>query len=213
MTDGKQENTPDIKTGVDRSALLDRLSGLALKELNRNIETLFTSLDDQFFDLASKAKSNQEQNRFFDSLREVRTQKSAIKDEFVKQIDEWFKSLGWPGQGKHHIHYEKERAGAEDLELIGEDQLSKDTSISDMVSRRRIDYQASLFQLEQRFDQISRREVDNECNPLDPAQLADAFRRAITILDVDLDVTLQILKQFDLSVLQELDEAYHRCNG
>ena len=58
MSDGPQKNTPEIKTGVDRDALLDRLSELAVKDLNKSIEALFTAIDDQFFDLASKAKSN-----------------------------------------------------------------------------------------------------------------------------------------------------------
>ena len=69
MSDGPQKNQPEIKTGVDRDALLDRLSELAVKDLNRSIEALFTAIDDQFFDLASKAKSNQEQNHFFESLQ------------------------------------------------------------------------------------------------------------------------------------------------
>ena len=212
MSDGPQKNQPEIKTGVDRDALLDRLSELAVKDLNRSIEALFTAIDDQFFDLASKAKSNQEQNHFFESLREIRNQKADIKEEFGKQVTEWFKSLTWPGQGKRHLHHEKTRNTGDELELIDDDQVSKDSAFTDMIGKRRTDYQAPLFQLEQRFDQLSRREVDPDSNPLDPAQVADAFRRAVSILDVELDVALQIFKQFDTNVLQELDEVYHRCN-
>ena len=54
------------------------------------LKAFFDRADDSLFELADKAQSNQEQNLYFDSMREVRVQRRNIEKRFAEAIDHGF---------------------------------------------------------------------------------------------------------------------------
>ncbi|MBK9468324.1 MAG: DUF1631 family protein [Gammaproteobacteria bacterium] len=55
---------------------------------------MFSACDDFFFDLASRARSNADQNRYFESLREVRLKKTRVAADFLAGVNRDFSGLG-----------------------------------------------------------------------------------------------------------------------
>ncbi len=73
--------------------MLENLARMSTACLSPCIDALFTSCDDFFFDLASRAKSNNDQNLYFEFLREIRAKKSELKTDFCKRVEDGFTSV------------------------------------------------------------------------------------------------------------------------
>ncbi len=199
--------SPKVATSV-----LAKTSQLAQQRTTPLLGAMFSALDDLFFDLASRAKSNQDQNLYFESLREVRLKKNEIIEIFGKELKGWFLALAPNQRSKQRSRDAEHGSDVASLALVDDTQMEKDVVVTDMVSRSRIEWKAELYQLTERFDRLTKKKVDADTNPLDPAQIADAFVVASRALDVDLKIMVLVFKQFDRSVLQALDEVLYRSN-
>jgi len=77
--------------------------------------------DDSLFELADKAASNEEQNIFFDSMREVRVRRHSIESNFSKSVDEAFSVLVQAQNTSGEDVYDSLKADA--LSLVHDDDL------------------------------------------------------------------------------------------
>ena len=73
--------------------MLENLARLGIDCLSPRIDAMFASCDDFFFDLASRAKNNKDQNLYFESLREIRTRKPEVTTDFRARFNAGFLSL------------------------------------------------------------------------------------------------------------------------
>lgn len=195
--------------GRARNALLQSLAQLSVRTTGGLLESLFGSCDDLFFDLASQAKSNQDQNLYFESLREVRQRKAALVEDFGKRIARGFVEFDRPARitGTALSGHT-----ADSLELVGRNQAEKDALVTDMVSKARLEWQQELFQLNERLRAIMPRPFEDPDSPLDPRQIASAFATSGETLDLDLKVVKLLYRQFDRMVMRELEDLYHDAN-
>ena len=65
--------------------LLGELARITRQGLQQRLDPMFSACDDFFFDLASRARSNADQNRYFESLREVRLKKTRMASGFPRR--------------------------------------------------------------------------------------------------------------------------------
>lgn len=194
------------------SALLRSLARLAGDTLPPMLEGLFNACDDFFFDLASRAKSNQDQNLYFESLREIRLKKAAVITEFGNLIAARFAALEMRAAPLAGRKTAAQEPTAESLELVAPEQMEKDVLITGMVSNARVEYQQELFQIQERMLAISPRRFEEQDNPFEPACIAEAFVKASADIEIELQVQKLLYKQFDRHVMRELDELYHQAN-
>ncbi|MBR9805313.1 DUF1631 domain-containing protein, partial [bacterium] len=57
---------------MDTAKVINELKAVCQRSLLTLLDDMFASCDDLYFDLASRAESNTEQNVYFESMREVR---------------------------------------------------------------------------------------------------------------------------------------------
>ncbi|PWG65126.1 DUF1631 domain-containing protein [Sediminicurvatus halobius] len=194
-----------------RAALetLDALRGLASRELEGLLGRLFEEVDDAFFDRAERAGSDSEQQRYFVAMRQVRLGRPQIQTRFQEALDERFAALTRAQAG----------AGPDPQDNVIELELMDDTRVEEGVardnasSRARARASLPLAQLCQRLDHlVAERTVDEESNPLDPRQLAEAFGEGVSALDIDIQPKLILYKLFEKQLLQHLPRLCEQAN-
>jgi hypothetical protein len=188
--------------------IVQQIQARASGSLAQHIDALFSSCDDFYFKLAEKAPSNNEQNMYFESMREIRLKKESVQARFNQHLIEKFLRLGLANPAGS-----EQRGNLEDLSLVQTEELEKSVAITSMVSKARIDCQEQLYHLNRRFDfVIHHASITEQNNPLDPGQIGDAFAKATNILDLEVKARIVLFKQFELLVMSKLPQLLDSAN-
>lgn len=214
MSDSDYRGGNATSVAATLPSLVKQVKDNSFAILSNNFSHFFTSCDDLFFDLASKAGSNKEQNLYFDSMREVRMKKSqvwgAFKDGFEDNFRDLTKSRLTTGNSKKT---QPEPVSLESIQLVDKDDMEQDVAIVGIVNKARIENQELLYQLNCRFDYLLPDIKVNEANnPLDPAQICSAVARSLRVLDLDIRCKVILLKHLDRTVIVELKNIYSLAN-
>lgn len=216
MSDSDQRNRPVSNVSATMPALIKQVKENAFSILSNNFSQFFSSCDDLFFDLASKAGSNNEQNLYFDSMREVRIKKPQVWALFKESYEEHFRALTKGRISGRRAEQERATNDAfslESIQLVGKDDMEQDVAVTGIVNRARIENQELLYQLNCRFDYLMPDVRVNETNnPLDPAQICTAVTNSLQALNLDIKCKVILLKHLDRTVIIELRNIYALVN-
>ncbi len=168
------------------------------------LKSFFDRTDDSLFELADKALSNQEQNLYFDSMREVRVQRRGIEQRFAIAIDEAFSVLTADIEGETPTS----RRRADDLSLVGQEDLEEMMAVDTSVGRAFQEYGSVLQEISSRLDSIIPVPVGAKNNPLSPKVLYDAFTSEARSLKIGIKAKLVLFKLFDRVVIDRLSDVY-----
>ena len=168
----------------------------------------FERVDDSLFELADKAQSNQEQNLYFDSMREVRVQRRDIEKRFADAIDFAFVGLVSPDTASEH----QSGFGADALSLVEHDELDQMVASDTAVARANKDFGESVQLISLRLDSLVPVKVYQKNNPLGADVICATFGDEIKKLDVGIKAKLVLFKLFEKSVLCRLGEVYGPVN-
>lgn len=210
MVDGSAKSQPKLPSII--AQIKDSSSSI----FGSHLETLFSSCDDLFFDLSSRAASNNEQNLYFESMREVRLKKNGVIENFSNELNRHFYQLFDGDKQTRPSTGEPKQAELDHstLSLVQNDALEQNVALSSMVSKARKNCQESLYHLNLRFDYLSpSTQVTENNNPLDPQQVCQAFSAACEMLDINIKARIIIFKQFDRYVASKLATVYSSANG
>ena len=188
---------------------LDTLAQQTISTLRSLSDDMFASCDDMYFDLASSAKSNQEQNTFFESMRIVRVGATAAANAFEREIRAGFDKPGVSGDQNSG-----EEITADKLGIVGDEETEKSVTLTAMTSRARAISRTALFEIEQRLNQIDELKVsfDQKNNPVDPEKIIGAFASATDSLELEVNSRIILYKQFERLILRRLPELYSNFN-
>ena len=206
---GKAPAPPSRGLGAVR---LENLTRLTTDTLTPRLEAMFASCDDYFFDLASRAKTNNDQNLYFESLREIRVKKPIVAPDFCRRLSAGFNILAKRSGGSADTQTTPVARTPESLELVGNEELEKDVVIIDMVSKARMEWQEELFQLQERIQSIASQSFAEREMPLDPERIARAFIESCNLIQADIKILKLLYKQFDRHVMRQLEELYASAN-
>lgn len=193
--------------------LLSNVKQAASKRLIQLSAQLFERTDDALFDIAEKSDNNQQQTQYFDGMREIRKKRQLVERLFQDQINRNFQAFA---QKKPFKSLTSEPTGLAEggLSLVQNDELEEVLAISNMVSKAENRLSRHLFALMQRLTVLNGgTKVENETNPIAPAQVCNAFKSAATEFEIPLNVRLIVYKLFDKHVLSGLDQIYDEVNG
>lgn len=205
--------TPPSMSSAGSASLLGLLAKELRAELTPRVEKLFGGCDDTLFDIASRARSNAEQGKYFDALREIRGRRLAVGEDFLRRVADSLLTLPHPDPAERGEAWaESATLDANSLELIGHDEMEKRVVVIDIVKRARQDAQEALFQISERLGVLAGRVLAPHDMPLDPLRITLAFLRASDPLDVPMDVRKLAYQQFDLHLVRHLDELYDLMN-
>ena len=191
--------------------LVRQIKDNSLVVILKCVDELFSHCDDLFFDLSSRAASNNEQNLYFESMRELRVKKHGVTNRFKQNIEQGFAALV---TGKKVEPVTPENAAQDSLSLVQNDDLEQEVSINSMTQKARVNCQEPIYHLATRLDYlVTSMNVDETNNPLDPQQLCNDFANACKLFDIDIKARIIIYKQFERHVVSRFSNIYISANS
>lgn len=175
------------------------------------IKSFFDRADDSLFELADKAQSNQEQNLYFDSMREVRVQRRGFEKHFSESIDQAFANL----TSANPVVNDEDTGrnfNSDALSLVGNDELEEMVALDASIARANKELGEPIQLISLRLDSLVPIKVYQKNNPLSPDVICSAFMAETKKLDVGIKAKLVLFKLFDKSVVGRLGEVYGPIN-
>lgn len=203
-----EHSTPGMKSSLPTE--VQKIRDTVAAGLSDLLQGAFDAVDDSLFELANNSRSNNEQNRYFEAMREVRIKRKGVEKRFRQALINLFEQ---PPTDTQAVPASTDHATAETLSLVQNDDLEEQVAFNAMVTKARAHFQGTLLQLQTRFSSIYPSATDEHpVNPLSPDHLCNAFREAIDDLDVQIRERLILIKQFDRYVVSNLGMVLEEAN-
>ncbi len=192
--------------------LLGESRNIASKFLPALLQRMLDNADDILFDLADKAKNDQDQNHYFDTMRELRIARKTLEGSFQSYLNTNFEKFRFSSS---FIQKDKPKTelDSDEMSLVDEVDLEESLAITGMVAKSKSRYPREIYALEQRFQTIfdnTKLEIDQI--PIGPKVICLAFDEGLKSLDCEVKVRLIIYKLFDKHVLGNLQPLYDEIN-
>ncbi|MBD3640722.1 MAG: DUF1631 family protein, partial [Marinobacter sp.] len=206
LRDPKQAaSTKPVPAGVTR------IRDTVVAGLGDLLQGAFDAVDDSLFELANNARSNNEQNRYFEAMREIRIKRKGVERQFQNSVSGLFSDP--PRTGQTQGETSSYSTNAETLSLVGDEDLEEQVALNAMIGKAKAHFQGPLLQLQARFSQVyPGASDDSPVNPMAPEHLCSAFTDAIQALEIQIRERLILLKQFDRYVVSNLGMLLDEAN-
>lgn len=185
----------------------------ALEELHRLLGDVFDKADDVFFDSAQKAGSNQQQDEFIETMRDLRLKRKEVERTVYQHINGLFQSLPNPAASLNNKGGLETITSLDSLSLVENDDLEMDVAIETMVSKARNTCAEGIYQLNLRLDAMMMQvNVTDQNNPLHPRHVCEAFKKASKLVECAIKQRLIIFKLFDKFVISHYHQVLDAAN-
>ncbi|AFV00716.1 DUF1631 domain-containing protein [Simiduia agarivorans] len=213
----KSDQAPDARR-IER-ALLARLPAPvhAVQQKGKQVlagllRTLFDKADDSLFELADRAANNQDQNLYFESMREVRLKRRAVETQFADEIDSAFARLANPDAAAAENQEDDTEFSMDNLSLVQNDELEELVATDSMINKANERFAENIQHLALRLDNLVPVKVYQKNNPLGPDALCNSFVAATGCMTLDIKARLVLFKLFDRLVVTQLGKLYDEAN-
>ncbi|MBU2954107.1 DUF1631 domain-containing protein [Marinobacter sp. F3R08] len=192
-------------------AEVTRIRDTVVAGLGDLLQGAFDAVDDSLFELANNARSNNEQNRYFEAMREIRIKRKGVERHFQNTVAQYFSNPPYTGPLQEENLSQQDNADT--LALVGNDDLEEQVALNAMITKAKAHFQGPLLQLQTRFSQVYPEATDESpVNPMAPEHLCSAFTEAIQALEIQIRERLILLKQFDRYVVSNLGMLLDEAN-
>ena len=189
-----------------------RIRDTVVAGLGDLLQGAFDAVDDSLFELANNARSNNEQNRYFEAMREIRIKRKGVERHFQNAVAQLFAN---PPQSGSLAADESlaSQTSSDNLSLVGDDDLEEQVALNAMITKSKVHFQGPLLQLQTRFSVVyPGASEEAPVNPMAPEHLCSAFVEAIQALEIQIRERLILLKQFDRYVVSNLGMLLDEAN-
>ncbi|MEE3118257.1 MAG: DUF1631 domain-containing protein [Pseudomonadota bacterium] len=201
----------EAANGKPVPAEVTRIRDTVVAGLGDLLQGAFDAVDDSLFELANNARSNNEQNRYFEAMREIRIKRKGVERHFQKAVTDFFSDP--PHTGHNQEEMLSKQASADGLSLVGDEDLEEQVALNAMITKAKAHFQGPLLQLQARFSQVYPQATEESpVNPMAPEHLCHAFTDAIGALEIQIRERLILLKQFDRYVVSNLGMLLDEAN-
>jgi len=201
-----RENRENRKQSL-LNAIKTQSVALVLDSLGR----MFDGIDDSFFELANHAHSNNEQNRYFESMREIRIRRKGIEQNLQQVLYRAFDNPKEIQQSNPDTLTDE--ISIDELSLVQNDALEESVAVDSMITKAKANYAGSLMHFQTRFSAFVGGSHSNKIyNPLDPSLVCKTFSELCSELEIEIKEKLIVFKQFDRHVMESLAEALEKGN-
>ena len=205
-------NSQAVKQDNSNQKAISKICQEASRDLNEMLQSMFDGIDDSFFELANNARTNNEQNRFFEAMREIRIKRKGIESDFDSVINTLFSPARVLRRSSPNDQKAK-HSGIDGLSLVQNEDLEEDVAISSMSTKANANFQGPLLQFHARIGKLyGASELSDISPPLDPKDISQAFSEACNNIEVHIKERLIIYKQFDRYVLSNLGIVLEHAN-
>ncbi|PAV27210.1 uncharacterized protein DUF1631 [Tamilnaduibacter salinus] len=189
---------------------ISRIRETVVAGLGDLLQGAFDAVDDSLFELANNARSNNEQNRYFEAMREIRIKRRGVEKAFKESVSRLFSDP--PGSRTPETPVSS-NPSSDTLSLVENDELEEQVALNAMISKSRAYFQGPLLQLQTRFTAIyPQASEEAPVNPMAPEHLCGAFVETAQALEIQIRERLIVLKQFDRYVVSNLGMLLDEAN-
>lgn len=191
----------------ESAGLLSDCRDLALERMAAALAGMLDRVEDDLFDLAEKAQERDAQNVYLDARAKARENRRLIETTFRQHFIEFF---------NRKVRGERAAAkspAAGELSLLGDEDLEENLAISEMSRKLKAACEEELGPLNQRMGYLLERpDLEDDANPMSPALVCDALKRAFDQVQSGFKVRMALLHQLERHAQVELQNVYHELN-
>ncbi len=207
----KTDNKPTAVSALARMpAPMHLLRDKMRHTLQSLMHLLFDKADDALFELADQATNNQEQNLYFDSMRQVRLHRRETESSFFRYLDIGFARL--LGVDEYIEDTNVEITSLDDLALIDNDEQEEIIASETMITRANERFSDKFEYLALRIGHLMPVKVEKKRQPMSANIICDSFVQAAKVIDIDVKAKLVLFKLFDRLLMSELGSLYDGLN-
>src|SRR5690554_7605434 len=122
-----------------------RIRDTVVAGLGDLLQGAFDAVDDSLFELANNARSNNEQNRYFEAMREIRIKRKGVERHFQNAVAQFFANP--PHAGQLQPQEPAQQASADTLSLVGNDDLEEQVALNAMITKAKAHFQGQPVQI------------------------------------------------------------------
>lgn len=175
-------------------------------------EQFFSEVEQRLFKQADAARSNEEQSRLFEALREVKRGKADVVPRFLTHIESSLACIDQP-QAAPEADTSARRRGPAQFELVDSRELEITLAMQDISNKAEIRHSGELYLLGNRLGVLgSRQFLEAHDMPLGPMALAHGFQYAISELDLEQGERIRVFQDFDRVVIGPIGQYYEKVN-
>ena len=199
---------------LDHKKLFNDITSTVVEETQELYANCFEAVNERLFALAEQAENNKIQTEIFDSMREIRSNRQQLEDDFEKAINASAKTFSIdPKIGQKPLDILAPAKADGELSLVNFKDLDEKIAYSAIIQTANDHYFHALFELNQRLSILNHGyKIDEYSNPFGPARLTQIFSDTTANLQLAQSHKSLLLKQFGSCVLEELEELYRQCN-
>lgn len=192
---------------------VSRIRETVVAGLGDLLQGAFDAVDDSLFELANNARSNNEQNRYFEAMREIRIKRKGVEKQFQQSVSSLFDHPPLVTADPQSQSAAPDPTSADSLSLVQDDELEEQVALSAMISKARAYFQGPLLQLQTRFTVVyPDANEERPVNPMLPDYICRAFANAADAFEIQIRERLIVLKQFDRYVIANLGMLMDEAN-
>jgi hypothetical protein len=186
---------------------------VASDELERQLQSMLTELEQQLFRLADHARNPGIESEYLHTLRTLRLNRSDLVPRFMIGLES---SLATLGQSVAPLLQQPAAwtGGSHTLSLIEESEMDEATVLRDIATRHGSRASFALHLLGQRFGVLAASPaLDVERLPCGPHSLCSILRDAAETLQLPMDARLLLYRTFDRQVMAEHERLVEAINA
>ena len=177
------------------------------------LSLLFDEVEQRLFKQADCARSNEEQARLFEAIREIKRGKSDIVPRFLSHLESSLAQIDKTPEADVQTQIGRNDRSTTKLELVDSRDLEISLAMQDIGNRAEIRHSSALHMLGHRLGVIAGRPAFEPAEmPLGPLALAHALQYALSDLDIELGERVRVFHDFDTIVMGPIDQFYERLN-
>ncbi|HET6545500.1 MAG TPA: DUF1631 family protein [Rhodanobacteraceae bacterium] len=156
-------------------------------------------IDRELFRLAEHARSNEQQQHYFEGRREIRRGRADVAPRFIQYAESSLAHLGQTPKATTAPAVELRAPGsALELELVDQTELEEDLALQQVVSKAEIRHSQALYVLGHRFGVLAGSPaLEADAVPLGPVQLGQALCHAMGGLDLSRELRVLAYQIYD----------------
>ena len=187
--------------------LFEGIAAFSIDRFDSAFAKMLDAVDDHFFDLAEAAKSNAEQNVYFEAMRDMRIGRRGVAQSFRQNL----------GNGFHAMYFSSpiDSTDANLPPVLVSDAGPELEGVLNRINRKfKAVSAAELYKTTVRFDAIS-----DDChiveanNALSAQNLCEYFSRACQLVSLDTNSRKVLFQLFDRYVIRILPKVLEEVNG
>jgi len=214
-SDNTQSDRPEL--GAQTQAADDRIvarlkicRSMALEFSAKHFPSCLMALEERLFDLADNASNNQDQVRLFEIQKSFKKHQDDLIRYFCGSVGESYIKFK---KNTLDTHTEGEHSQRDSLSLLENEKLEESIAISSIALRADNVYAELIWKLNQRYSVLrGGAKVDESSNPSSPIQFCEGLRRALTLMELDVNAKVLAYKAFDKFFIPQLGSLLEDIN-